>query len=220
MPVDASGSPAARNLPDVGDPMAGVAETIKQHLEPLAAQVRRTAELGDRLAEKADTGTEEIHRLREKLTTLPEITSAAVESLGGLEERLESLDGITARSAEHLARTARELEEIKTRLVQLEQAIAHCQEASADVAGQQEQIGKSFATIHELVERDTELAIANGAVVKSLADDRSTRYDELRDHLAEQYRKLAVRNTIGLLASAVAAIAAITAAVLMILEHP
>jgi methyl-accepting chemotaxis protein len=219
--ADLAEAPVAdRRAPDLCELISNLIATFERHLSPLAAQAGRTAEIAEHLLAKADTGAEQIHCLEESTAALREITSAAAESLGNLADRLESLDENAARLAELMAHSTREIEEIKSKLDQLTQAMTRCLETCAEIAGHQEQMSTAFASMRELTEQGAEAARAGAVTIKSMADDRGSRYDELRAHLTEKYRRLAARNTIALLLSAIAAIAALTAAVLVALEHP
>ncbi|HVP12060.1 MAG TPA: hypothetical protein VMV94_12840 [Phycisphaerae bacterium] len=209
-----------RGTPDLCDLISNLIATFERHLSPLAIQAARTAELAERLLAKADSGADEARRLGENVAALREIASATAEALGNLEDSIESFDEKTARDEEQLARTAREIDEIRSKLDQLGPAMTHCLETCAEIAGHQGQMAQAFAAMRELIVQGAEVAKTSAVTIKGLADDRSNRYDELRAHLSERYRQLATRNTIALLLSAIAAIAAITAAVLIVLEHP
>lgn len=163
---------------------------------------------------------ETVQRLQHFAAGLPELSTDAAKSLGDIEDRLDLLERRTAEAADGLRHVAGETTGMKESVGGLERSQDECRRACIQFAQRQDQMADTLPGLQELTTRSVELAKASAVAVKEVAGERSEQIEDLRRHVTEECRHVAVRATIASLLAALAAVAAATAAVISALHQP
>ncbi len=193
---------------------------VDARLASLSAGVSRLAEAIGRMEDKNQDILRAIERLNSSAASLPALATDAARLLGDVEDRLETLEQRTGQGCASLTQTAREVSEVKGSMAGLEESQEQCRQACIQLAQQQEQVAEVFSGLRELTSRSVELAKISAAAIRDIADDRSKQIEDLRQHVSEEGRRVAIRATIASLLAALAAVAAATAAVISALHQP
>jgi Mg2+ and Co2+ transporter CorA len=193
---------------------------VDARLASLAAATTRIADALRRLHDGNQETLEIVRQLSSLLAGFPELSADAARLLGDVEERLDSIERRTADGADILGRAARDAAEAKENTAGVKQSQEQCRRACEELLQEQGQIAEVFSGLRELTSRSVDLARASAAAIKTIADERAERVDDLREHVSEECRRVATRATVASLLAALGAVAAATAAVISALHQP
>jgi small-conductance mechanosensitive channel len=136
------------------------------------------------------------------------------EALGRIDQRLELIKVRTTATSDAMTSAVAEIQDLRRLVDDCRQALARCQQTEAELAANQRQMAESLNVLHDLVTRTTEIARSNAAWVEVLAEAPESRYQAIRDHVTRQSSRFEFRSTVGLVLSALAAVAALAALIL------
>ncbi len=191
---------------------------IARETKATSAEAMRWQETAAAMEGKIDAVTVQNQGHRETSEKLFEVVIAQVEAISNIEQRISVFDDRTAATYDEVSRTTRELDDLKSHLAQLSQAVAQSGEVCSDLADRQQQMAESLGSLEKQVGASCEAAKAASTAIQHLANDRVARIEGLRKLITAQGTQLAKRGAFTLALSGIAAAAAIAAAVLAYLR--
>lgn len=204
--------------------LAGVGEVrqllgaLGERTASLDAVLRYVGETLPALVGKAEANAENVQRIRELIATLPEIAGGQAEAVAGIEQRVEALADRTAATSDAVAQVARGLEDTKQGQERMGQLLAACQQPIADLASNQQQLSKMVNSLARLVSQEVELTKNSAGAIQSMAADRTSQFEEVERHVTKENVRLRRLTVLALVLSGVAAAAAVTAAVAVLMR--